>query len=143
LRINLPPLRERTEDILPLARLFLKKYCRKYNVEKRLSPETENALVSYHWSGNVRELNQCIERTIFLSTGPEIDAADLGKKGAIKIEFPTEDLSLEKIEKEIILQTLKSTKGNVSKAARNLQIGREALRYRIKKYSISKEIKLS
>jgi DNA-binding NtrC family response regulator len=155
LRISLPPLRERTEDILPLARLFLKKYCRKYNVEKHLSPEAENALASYHWSGNVRELNQCIERTIFLSTGSEIDTADLGlphykktplmmeNKGTIKIEFPAEDSGLEKIEKEIILQTLKSTNGNVSKAARNLQIGREALRYRIKKYSISKEMKLS
>jgi arginine utilization regulatory protein len=100
-------------------------------------------------------LNQCIERTIFLSAGSEIDTADLGlphykktqftaeKKGTIKIELPAEDLNLEKIEKEIILQTLKSTNGNVSKAARNLQIGREALRYRIKKYSISKEMKLS
>lgn len=155
LRINLPPLRERTEDILPLARLFLKKYSRKYNVEKRLSPEAEEALVSYHWSGNVRELNQCIERTIFLSTGPEIDAADLGlphyKKppvamendGTIKIEFQAEELNLEKIEKEIILHTLKSTNGNVSKAARKLHMGREAIRYRIKKYGISKEIKLS
>ena len=62
---------------------------------------------------------------------------------SIKIEIPVEDMNLEKIEKEIILQTLKASEGNVSKAARKLQIGREALRYRIKKYSISKEIKLS
>lgn len=155
LHINLPPLRERTEDILPLADLFLKKYCRKYNVEKRLSTEAENALVSYHWPGNVRELNQCIERAIFLSTGPEIGASDLGlpqykksalimeEKGTIKIELPAEDLSLEKIEREVILRALKSSKGNVSEAARKLRLGREALRYRIKKYAISKEIKLS
>jgi two-component system response regulator AtoC len=155
LRIDLPALRERTEDILPLARMFLKKFCRKYNVEKRLSREAEEALVAYHWSGNVRELNQCIERAIFLSTNSEINAEDLGlpyhKKsslkvenaGGLKIEFPAQGISLDKVEKEIILEALKAATGNVSKAARSLQIGREALRYRIKKYSISKEIKLS
>jgi len=154
LRINLPPLRERTEDILPLARMFLKKFCRKYNVEKRLSREAEDALITYHWSGNIRELNQCIERAIFLSTNSEINAEDLGlphhKKstltventGGLKIEFPSRGISLEEVEKEIILEALKQAKGNVSRAARSLQIGREALRYRIKKHSISKEIKL-
>ena len=99
-------------------------------------------------------MNQCIERAIFLSTGSEINAEDLGlphhKKtslavenaGGLKIEFPARGISLEKVEKEIILEALKAAKGNVSQAARFLRIGREALRYRIKKYSISKEIKL-
>ena len=153
--INLPPLRERADDILPLSRLFLKKYCRKYNVEKKLSPEAEKTLISYVWPGNIRELSQCIERVTFLSTNPVIRSEDLGlphvrkagvvigQKGNIGIDIPAEGLSLEEIEKEIILQMLKSTDGNVSEAARKLKIGREALRYRIKKYTIKREIKLS
>jgi len=152
--INLPPLRERTEDILPLAKLFLEKYCRKYNAARQLSTKAEKALVSYAWPGNIRELKQNIERAALLSTGPEIDMEDLGsphvKKGRIKIEnkgdmeieFPPNGINLEAIEKEIIIRALKMTDGNVSKAARKLNIGREALRYRIKKHSIAKEIKL-
>jgi two-component system response regulator AtoC len=155
LSINMPPLRERTEDIIPLAELFLNKFCRKYKVEKRLSPEAKSVLISYNWPGNIRELNQCIERVTFLSTDPEITARDLGltnvtnaritieKDASIDIDFPPEGFSLEEVEKEIILQTLRSTDGNVSAAARKLQIGREALRYRINKYSITKEIKMS
>jgi DNA-binding NtrC family response regulator len=155
LKIELPPLRERAEDILPLAELFLEKYRLKYNVEKTLNPDARTALVSYHWPGNVRELDQCIERVTFLSTGPEIMAEDLGlpvtvktritidKKGEIELELPPGGINLEEIEKEIILRTLKSTSGNISKAARKLGIGREALRYRIRKFAIIKEIKLS
>ncbi len=155
LKIMLPPLRERKEDILPLAKLFLDKYRHKYNVEKRLIPEAETTLLSYHWPGNVRELNQCIERATFLSEETDITIEDLGlarsknprlivdKNTGIKIDFPPDGISLDSIEKEVILQALISSKGNVSETARKLQIGREALRYRIRKYSIAKEIKIS
>ena len=155
LKIDLPPLRERKEDILPLAELFLQKFCQKYNVNKKFSEETKYAMSGYHWPGNVRELCQLIERVTFLSKGSTIGAADINlpqtpktsvsisKESRVEISIPDEGIGLEEIEKEIILSTLRSCGGNVSEAARKLHIGREALRYRIKKYSILKMINIS
>jgi len=152
--IEVPPLRERTEDIIELAEFFLDKFCRKYNVDKKMSDDARASLIDYSWPGNVRELRQLIERVIFLSTGKEINAADLNiphvKKsifslsgdGKISIEFPEDGIELEVIEKEVILQALVASGGNVSEAARKLKIGREALRYRIKKHSITKLINI-
>ncbi len=154
LRIELPPLRDRHEDILPLARLFLKKFCVKYNVEKTLNQDAEKALIEYSWPGNVRELNQLIERVTFLTTeniiGPDDlnlpptakPAVQLARQSRLEIEFPAEGIYLDTIEKEVLLQALKSTNGNISDAARKLGIGREAMRYRIKKHGIAKIIKL-
>lgn len=152
--IHVPPLRERREDIVELAEKFLGRFCRKYGVEKRLSDDANLALSEYNWPGNVRELRQLIERVIFLTSGSIIGAADLNipqseksgislnKDGIIKIDFPEDGIELESIEKEVILQALISSGGNVSEAARKLKIGREALRYRINKHSISKLTKI-
>jgi len=148
--IKVPPLRERADDIIELAQLFLGRFCRKYNVEKRFREDAAQALKDYSWPGNVRELRQLIERVTFLSTNDTITlgdlnipehnraAVDIDRRGRISVDFPDDGIDLELIEKEVILQALISSGGNVSEAARKLQIGREALRYRIKKYSISK-----
>ncbi len=155
LRIDLPPLRERKEDILPLAELFLQKYRHKYSVVRKFSEETKQAMTGYGWPGNVRELRQLIERVTFLSKGPIIGAADISlpqtkkasvsinKESGVEIDIPDEGIGLEEIEKQIILSALRSCGGNISEAARKLQIGREALRYRIKKYSILKMISIT
>jgi DNA-binding NtrC family response regulator len=155
LRIDLPPLRERQEDILPLAELFLEKFRRKYNVDRKFSEEAKHAMSGYRWPGNVRELSQLIERVTFLSKGSIIGGADInlpqtpeasisiGKKSKVFINIPDEGLGLEEVEKEIILSALRSCGGNISEAARKLHIGREALRYRIKKYSILKMINIT
>lgn len=153
--IKVPPLRERMEDISELAESFLSRFCLKYAVNKSLGTDAASSLAEYHWPGNVRELRQLIERVTFLSTEDTITAADLNIPGArkssvseaiygtFKIEIPREGVDLVKIEKEIILQALSRADGNVSKAARILNIGREALRYRMKKHSITKSTQLS
>jgi DNA-binding NtrC family response regulator len=148
LKLELPPLRERREDILPLGDLFLRKFCRKYNVDKRFNNEAEKAMLEYRWPGNVRELRHLIERVTFLSSkstigAPDINLPDAGgfspslKRGSgMELEVPEDGIDLKEIEKKIIISALKSSGGNVSKAARKLGMGREALRYRIKKHGI-------
>jgi len=153
--INLPPLRDRSADIESLARTFLERFCRKYCVTpKQLSDDAIKALLSYSWPGNVRELRQLLERVTFLSSDSLITATDLnltktGKSsftldsdGNIRVDFPDDGIDIEAIEKEVILQALIACGGNVSEAARKLNLGREAMRYRIKKHGIAKIIEI-
>ncbi|MFQ5453322.1 MAG: sigma-54-dependent transcriptional regulator [Candidatus Zixiibacteriota bacterium] len=152
--VELPPLRERREDIIILADLFLEKFCRKYNKSLKLNEETKQALRSYSWPGNVRELRQLMERITLLSNESTVSIADLNlpiikestvtidTKNNIKVENPQHGIDLEKVEKEIIKDVLIALNGNVSEAARKLNMSREALRYRIKKYNISKSVNI-
>ena len=149
LTINIPPLRERKEDIGRLSELFLKQFCRKYSVEKTLSDDARRAMAAYSWPGNVRELRQLLERVTFLSPSPEVSEPDLNlpeskfveaayaPTGEITVTLPERGVDIEALERAVILQALQSCKGNVSLAARKLSMGREALRYRIKKHGIS------
>ncbi len=149
LTITTPPLRERTEDILELAELFLTRYSQKYAVEKVLTPEACASLISYHWPGNVRELRQLIERVTFLSSSPNVTASDLNidqshptrvsvdEEQSISVIIPDSGVDFEALECEIIKQALIISNGNVSQAAQVLRLGREALRYRITKHNIA------
>ncbi|MFQ5606618.1 MAG: sigma 54-interacting transcriptional regulator, partial [Candidatus Zixiibacteriota bacterium] len=149
LTIETAPLRERKEDILDLANLFLQHYGRKYAVEKKLSGAAQNALLNYRWPGNVRELRQMIERATFLSSSKLVTDTDLNLPasnpvdaevsvdGNIRISLPDQGVDFEALERAVILKALQSCKGNVSLTARRLSMGREALRYRIKKHQIS------
>lgn len=152
--IQLPPLRDRSEDILELARIFLTKYARKYKRSKSLTSDAEQALLKYDWPGNVRELRQVIERVTFLTPDLKIGAAHLGLPAApastsepVNTPNPASEdgslPSLEAMERSLIIQALNATDGNVSKAARMLDLGREALRYRINKYDIQRTIRIS
>jgi len=154
LTLEVPPLRERKDDIIKLAELFLGKFGKKYGTGKMLEESAHQALLDYPWYGNVRELRQLMERITFLCPDPIIKAEDLrltvtGKKSPgssgsndFAVEFPDEGIKLEKVEKDLILKALKSCGGNISEAARKLGLGREALRYRVKKFAISKIIKI-
>jgi DNA-binding NtrC family response regulator len=147
-KIELPPLRERKEDILEIARIFLANFGRKYGTRKTLSAEAEAALVAYAWPGNVRELRQLLERVSFLDTSAVVTVPDLNLPAPAKplppqpltdiwqFEFPESGVNLELLEKAVIVKALKACAGNVSDAARKLGLGREALRYRINKYEI-------
>lgn len=155
LKIEIPPLRKRREDILPLTELFLRKFAQKYGARKKLSQEARHAILQYHWPGNVRELTHVIERAIFLSSDEVLRVEDVNLPSGTKdmnnssqdeifdFDLPKEGLDLKELEKAIILKALMATGGNVSEAARKLRIGREALRYRIQKYAISRSINVT
>jgi DNA-binding NtrC family response regulator len=144
-------LRDRREDILALAELFLAQSCAKYNVERSFGEDARRALQEYVWPGNVRELRQLIERAAILSKDCLLMAEDLhlpsrsraseGVGGhTIHLDLDSASLDLEAIEKDIIVAVLRHCGGNVSEAARKLGIGREALRYRVNKYGIAKQL---
>ncbi len=126
--IKLPPLRERRDDIPFLIQLFIEKYNQKYQMRvKGVSQRAMNVLTDYHWKGNVRELENTLE-SIMVIHSPEVvnlshlphEVADFkGSPETVCIKIGT---SLEEIEKEILLQTLKATKGNKRKAAQLLGI---------------------
>lgn len=139
--LHLPPLRERKEDIPALVRHFLKKH--EAPPEVVFSTEGLQKLQSYDWPGNIRELQNVVERSIILRSGPEISARDIlispsKDKQPVENDFqlPAEGISLENVEKSLIEQALTLAKGNRSQAARLLQIPRHVLIYRLEKFDI-------
>jgi DNA-binding NtrC family response regulator len=145
--IHLPPLRERTDDILPLARYFLTFFAQKYSKRqlKGFSPEAEEVLCFYHWPGNIRELKNVIERCVVLENTeivtPENLPADLSGRAptletheAGRLLLPENGISLEEVERDLIRQALDRTENNQTKAAKLLNISYDTLRYQVKKF---------
>lgn len=138
--ITLPPLRRRGKDIILLARHFCQIYCSKY-----LKPTLEfdskaiDKLLSYHYPGNVRELQYCIERAVIMAEGPTLQASDLLfspiESGSDKMP-ETGDMKLSAIEKNTILKVIEKHSGNISRAAKELGLTRTALYRRLSKYDI-------
>lgn len=145
IQINLPPLRERKDDIPILAKYFLEKLRPTYLVN-RFSPESMELLCKYNWPGNIRELQNVVERAAIICHGNEIAPEDLprelqvisGKSDAgTVVRFPDEGISLEGLEKELIIKALEKSNGNQTRAAQLLGITRSALLYRIQKHNIN------
>jgi len=143
--IKVPPLRERKEDVIPLVNHFIQLF----NVEfrknvKGVSEEAMNILREYNWPGNVRELRNVIERAIILEGKdiilPKHLSIYIGDKPLQKKQFfiniPDTGISLEEVEKNLILLALEKAQGNKSHAAKLLNISRDTLRYRLYKYGI-------
>lgn len=133
--INLPPLRERREDIIPLADFFLKKYSAEYNKDLLdLSPEVMEFMLNYSWPGNVRELENLIEHGIILSLDNTINMSELPQD----IIQPSLNAgqTIEEITKNHIIKVLEQTDGNISEAARILGIQRMTLYNKLKKYGL-------
>jgi DNA-binding NtrC family response regulator len=139
--IHLPPLRERREDVPLLVDHFINAYSRIYGVEpKWLAPEALHLLVEYTWPGNIRELQNAIERAFALSSQPEITPKDLPAailRGAqpASDDF-TDPLPLEEVERRNILAALQRSGGNKNEAARILGIDRQRLYRKIEKYGL-------
>jgi len=136
--IELPPLRERRDDILPLARHFVAKYARAMGkAEKAISPEARELLEGHRWAGNVRELENAIERAMVIGREPELLPEDLPFRAHATGPGP-DKLSLEAMEKEHIQRVLREMEGNVSRSAKALGIDRATLYSKIRKYGIDR-----
>ncbi|MBI4522590.1 MAG: sigma-54-dependent Fis family transcriptional regulator [Deltaproteobacteria bacterium] len=146
-QVQVPPLRERVEDIPLLANHFLQKYSSQFGREVRsFSPDAELLLRSYRWPGNVRELRNVIERAVLLGTGDTVTAEEFPKEmssslrenqeESLSLRLPENGLSLNKLEKQLVKQALEIASGNQVRAAGLLGISRDALRNRLKKYGL-------
>jgi nitrogen regulation protein NR(I) len=178
-RIHMPALRERREDIVLLINYFLKKFAQLYRQPpKAISPDAINALQSHDWPGNVRELENAIQRALVMAKGPAISLVDLppeviGKQrslgappsgGSLGVPPsggpPSDDLPalaraffqwarndpkrklIPSVERELIVEALKETKGNQVQAAKLLGITRATLRKRVEKFGIKQELEI-
>ncbi len=136
IEINLPPLRERREDIDRLAHHFLRAYCQRYR--KSVTDFDTAALQALHehlWPGNVRELDHAVERGVLLAQGPQVRAADLGLRApGPGASARLEEMSLDDVERYLIRRTLARHDGNVSQAAKALGLSRSGLYRRLQKH---------
>ena len=140
--IRVPPLRERSSDVLLLADHFIELFNAQHRREvKRLATSAIDMLTAYHWPGNVRELEGCIERAVLIARGDVIlgshlpptlqtaESSGTGLRGGLASQ-------MSRVEKEIILDALKSSRGNMAEAARKLQITERIMGLRVAKYGI-------
>lgn len=143
--IRIPPLRERQEDIIPLACHFLDKYCKKYNKQKSFSSNACNYLLRYDWPGNVRELQNVIERLVITLDKKKISVPDLPEKmlNEFRKEYNYEDLKLkearDRLEKNLIKESLKKS-SSIREAARRLGINHSTLIKKMRKLNIENTI---
>jgi DNA-binding NtrC family response regulator len=138
--LYLPPLRERRDDIIPLANSFLRRYAAQANRTLRgFTPQAIERLTSFEWPGNVRQLQNEIQRAVLLSEGPEVNVTDLSISDIKFIPTEGHDTGftlLEGVERNAIIQMLKETNGNKLETAKRLGIGRQTLYNKIKAYGI-------
>ena len=135
--INLPPLRERKEDIVPLAQMFLERFAEKYHRPLAgIAPEAAAMLTEGRWSGNIRELQNCIEKAVILSDGNKLTAKDIQLEQAAKPVGTTIKAVSEAEEERMIRQAMDRTDGNISAAAKMLGVSRPTLYAKLKKYGL-------
>jgi transcriptional regulator with PAS, ATPase and Fis domain len=144
--VHLPPLRERRDDIMPLATSFLKRFGAQANrVVRDFTLDAKERLTSYDWPGNIRQLQNEIQRAVLLSEGDDITAADISvsnvRASAATVGIAGEEMDssytlLEGVERNLIKQMLKETNGNKVDAAKRLGIGRQTLYNKIKAYGL-------
>lgn len=153
--ITLTPLRERREDIIPLSKHFLKRFSTKMGKAPiSLSKEVERLFMMHKWEGNIRELQNVIERAVILCKGNAItsehlpisivkgmpfiekDRLDTSEK-SVSFDIPPHGLSLDALEKQLVTQALEKSKNNKTKAAKLLGLTRGTFRYRLQKYGLT------
>lgn len=138
IHLELPALRQRKADIVPLANRFLRQYGDMYNkTNLRFSDEAERKLISLPWYGNIRELQHAIEKAVILSDGGMISAEDIDGGNQTRREKPLEEVqTLDEMESRMIEKTIKECEGNLSVVAARLGISRQTLYNKIKRYGI-------
>lgn len=163
--IELPPLRERGDDVLVLAEHFIRQFNEQYGLQiKGLTAAARKVILTHNWPGNVRQLRNAIERAMLVESQEYVDAVDLGediigshpavlnldsgvlpetlpvREVSVRFDLPAEGIALETLERQIIISALQHAGGNVSKASRLLHIQRGKLRYRIERLGLDDEL---
>jgi DNA-binding NtrC family response regulator len=156
--VYIPPLRERSEDLLNLAKYFIDHFNKKFNKDfERISPEAEAMMFDYHWPGNIRELRNMIERIVLLEDGPvlhgnflpfasgHVEESSFGRRldGVLSQPIAAGGIDFEGIvadvEKELIIKASEQCGWNQSKTARLLNLKRDKLRYRMRNYALGEK----
>jgi DNA-binding NtrC family response regulator len=140
--IHLPPLRDRREDIRPLAEHFLLKHTERYRRGRmEFTQQAFEALVAHAWPGNVRELDHVVERAVLMSSSDSVTAFDLALQSTPdgRLSARLEEMSLEEAERLLIKKALARADGNANRAAEALGVSRSALYRRLQKYNLSDE----
>lgn len=135
--IQLPPLRERPEDIALLIDHFINRFGTKYHKSRlRISTNTYEAARNYPWPGNVRELEHAVERAVLMSDGASLKPEELIPRRPVEKKSVTNTLNLSEMEEKLIRQALRQNQGSITKAAKALGITRAALYRRLEKYNL-------
>ena len=144
LPVALPPLRDRTTDIPALVNFFIDNFNQEFRKQVRgVDPDVMASLQRYAWPGNVREIRNAVERAMLLAEGDSLGADQfpmLAPRPSASQRFllPPGGVSLEKLERDLVIQALERTKGNQTQAARLLGLNRDQIRYRIEKFELAK-----
>jgi DNA-binding NtrC family response regulator len=137
IEIQVPALRQRRQDIPPLAAHFLRRHARRYGKKVAgFEPAAIEALLEHPWPGNVRELDHAVERAVLMTGGEAVTPADLALRTGREGAPPLEEMSLEEVEQYLIKRTLAKFGGNVSQAAQALGLSRSALYRRLQRHGI-------
>ena len=137
IHVNIPPLRNRKDDIIPLAEMFLSRYSEKYKKENVvISASAAEKMLSHRWDGNIRELQHTIEKAVIMCEGNIIKPEHLGLYESIKPSALDENATLEDIERKAIVDAINSNNGNLSLVAQKLGITRQTLYNKIKRYGL-------
>jgi two-component system response regulator AtoC len=150
--LEIPPLRERVEDILPLAESFLQHFNREFHKSVAgFEPAVVKLLQAYAWPGNVRELRNAIERAVLLTEGKSLGLRDLPKeicgesgrgecRGNGAFRLPPAGLVLDELVRDLVVQALERSRGNRTRAAALLGLNRDQIRYRNEKFKLEDEV---
>jgi len=137
IQISLPALRERREDIMPLANSFLRQHAQRYRKQiSGFDKAVRQRLLQHRFPGNVRELDHIIERAVLMAQDRQIRAADLGLTPAATASRSLEEMSLEEVEAFLIKKALARNDGNARKAAEALGLSRSAFYRRLQQYGL-------
>ena len=136
--IHLPPLRERLDDLPVLSEYFLEFYAKKYSKSlMKIADPALNKLLNYDWPGNIRELQNVIEKAVILAEGKHLKSTDFNLTPSVKVKNdPSKSFNLEVNEKEVIRRALDTFNWNMTRAARELGINRSTLYEKLKKYEL-------
>jgi len=142
IEVQLPPLRERGDDVILLANHFLSHYSKKYNKNvNKISDAAISRMKKYHWPGNIRELQHSLERAVIMSTTSVLQPEDFvfntrGGQERDEDALMLENFDLEEVEKILIRKVLKKYNGNITQAANELGLTRSSLYRRLEKYGL-------